>query len=127
MSNINDMNRYAMKQNDVGVNQFVVFGDLDAALLHFHKALAAKLATENQLLASTENNEETLVRPTVDMEIPEIQSIAPTSVCTSRYNQVDTSSDDATGASKQTSDGKFSFISPVRLNVFLPSFISFQS
>lgn len=104
------MNRYAMKRNDVGVNHYAVFGDLDAALHHFHQALAAKLATESQLLASTENNEETSLRPTVDMEIPEIQSIAPISVYANRYNQFDTSIDDATGTTKQTSVSKFSCI-----------------
>jgi hypothetical protein len=37
-----DMNRYAIQQNDVGVNCFVTVGDVDAALHHFRQALSAE-------------------------------------------------------------------------------------
>ena len=44
-----DMNRYAIQQNDVGVNCFVTVGDVDAALHHFRQALSAKLSAEKML------------------------------------------------------------------------------
>ena len=53
-----EMNRYAIQQNNIGVHYYVATGDLDAALYHFRQALSAKLATEHRLLACTTDGED---------------------------------------------------------------------
>jgi hypothetical protein len=52
----NDSDRYAIQQNNVGVNCYMDSRNIDAAMQHFRQALAAKLATENRLLSSNETN-----------------------------------------------------------------------
>ena len=104
-SNMNEMNRYAIQQNDTGVNCFVVFGNLDAALRHFRQSLAAKLATEKRLLTASEKNEpfhliDSAVEdnPTGDNEILQMQDFTLNEVCINRSDQFGACSDATTGA-----------------------------
>ena len=82
------MNRFAIQQNDTGVNLFEVFGDLAAALYHFRQALAAKLESEKRLLTSSEKNDHTSLhspvndadnddKPTGDIEVLQMQDFRP--------------------------------------------------
>jgi hypothetical protein len=84
---INELNRYAIHQNDTGVNRFVVCGDLDAALRYFRRALASKLA-EKRLLTSSEKNEPLPLmdsavedNPTEDIEILQMQDFTSNEAC----------------------------------------------
>ena len=45
--------QYAIQHNNFGVNCYMASGDLDGALNYFRQALAAKLASEQRLLATT--------------------------------------------------------------------------
>lgn len=56
MSSCIDTDQYAIQQNNVGVNCYTAIGDIDAALNCFRQALAAKLATEQRMLPSTETS-----------------------------------------------------------------------
>ena len=56
-----DMDQYAIQDNNAGVNCYTVLGDIDGALYYFRRALSAKLASEQPLLATVEaSGEKTL-------------------------------------------------------------------
>ena len=53
-----DTNNYAIQQNNIGVNCYRTSGDIDGALHYFRRAVSAKLASEQRLLAITTEEEE---------------------------------------------------------------------
>ena len=53
MNHYIDTDQYAIQHNNFGVNCYMASGDLDGALNYFRQALAAKLASEQRLLATT--------------------------------------------------------------------------
>lgn len=103
---MNEMNQYAIQQNNAGVNCYVVFGDFDAALHHFRQALTAKLATEKRLLTSTEKGDQTPLppngpevedKPTGENEMLK-QYFTSNDVCINRHDQFEACSYETEGA-----------------------------
>ena len=100
---VNDMDQYAIEQNNAGVKCFVAVGDLDAAMYHFRKALAAKLSVETQLLASTNNSEAYInaqddMEPVVGFETPKTKFFISNIGC----NSSEADSHDSTGATNKS-------------------------
>jgi hypothetical protein len=110
MNSYIDTDRYAIQQNNVGVDCYMTIGDVDGALHCFRQALAAKLSSELSVLATTEaNGEKTLHNH--DSHAPEIPAVAdeesqqrcvtPEPADFLRSDQLEVFASGATGMSKQ--------------------------
>ena len=106
-----DTDHSAIQQNNAGVNCYIAIGDTDGALHYFRQALAAKLASENRFVATTESSEEknlhnldsyTIEVPDVAIKQSQHRCISPDSTDFFTSNQLEVHATGVTGTSIQS-------------------------